>query len=61
MTKLQMHIIRTINTVYDKTVLKEICNEYKNIYGTDLKQDYEEWRSRMQSIWKGDYKEKCNL
>ena len=58
MTKLQMHIIRTINIVHDKDTLKEICKEYQSVYDSDLREDYEEWRRRMQAIWKGDYKQK---
>ena len=49
-----MHIIRTINTVRDKDTRKEICTEYHNLYGSDLREDYEEWRNRMQSIWTGN-------
>lgn len=54
MTKLQMHIIRTINTVHNEDTRKAICAEYHDIYGSNLKEDYDEWRNRMQSIWTGN-------
>jgi len=54
MTELQMFIIRYIlNMFSDKNKLNKICEEYKEIYNSDLKDDWEKWRKDIGKIMKG--------
>jgi len=42
MTQLQMFIIRNIPSMFPEVEkLKEICDEYHEIFGTELKDDWE--------------------
>lgn len=39
-TTLQKFIISRIETKFHDDDLREVCDEYKTIYGTELKDDY---------------------
>ena len=55
MTALQRFIIRHIpNSFSNKDELASICEEYKKIYGTDLKTDWTNFKEHVKKIMNGE-------
>ena len=52
MTEIQKIVIRNISNEFNnKEKLEAICKEYKEIYGSELKDDYTKWRDGFKRIY----------
>lgn len=62
LTPLQKFIIVNIKNAFgDKEKLEKICEEYEQIFHSNLKEDFEEAQDNINRIWHGkDYKKKIN-
>lgn len=51
-TELQKFIIRNCSSMFKNVdKLKAISDEYKSIYGTELKDDWIQWKESLSKIW----------